>query len=198
MGKAAAQSRTKARQQQKKAAAQRQTFTYLAGGIVVIALLAVVYLISGGGSAVTGQDFSASTLDGQPVQLSDYRGQVVMLNFWATWCPPCRAEMPSIQSAYERHQDDGFVVLAVNNGETAAQIGPFAQSLGLAFPVVLDTSQRIQMQYDITGYPTSIFLSRSGEVFARHSGMISASQLETYIAQGLAMDDSSVSAGSAG
>ncbi len=130
-------------------------------------------------------EFTASTITGDPVILSDYRGQVVMLNFWATWCPPCRAEMPSIARAYEEYQDQGFVVVAINNGETVAQITPFVQQLSLPFPVVLDTDVRLQNQFAISGYPTSLFIGRDGEVYASHTGMVTDSQLDNYIEIGL-------------
>lgn len=182
MGKAAAQSRTKARQQQKKAAAQRQTFTYLAGGIVVIALLAMVYLISGGGSAVTGQDFSASTLDGQPVQLSDYRGQVVMLNFWATWCPPCRAEMPAMQAALDRYADQGLVVLAVNQREDPAVVAAFMRERQLTFPALLDANGSVGAAYQASALPSSFFIGRDGMVRAVYRGPLSRGVLESTIA----------------
>ena len=70
-------------------------------------------------------EFTAPLLEGTMVHLSDYRGQVVMLNFWATWCAPCRAEMPMLQTASDRYHDQGFVILAVNDAESPQQIQPF-------------------------------------------------------------------------
>jgi thiol-disulfide isomerase/thioredoxin len=129
-------------------------------------------------------DFSARTLGGGQVSLSDYKGQVVMLNFWATWCPPCRAEMPHMQEAYERYSAQGFSVLAINNAEAEANVAAFAEQYGLDFPVVLDGGT-LQRMFRISGYPTSIFLRRDGSIYATHNGGLSAAQLESYIQQGL-------------
>lgn len=157
----------------------------LAGGALAVAAMILFASMSpstGEGSIPT---FSASTITGDPVVLSDYRGQVVMLNFWATWCPPCRAEMPAIARAYSEYRDQGFVVIAINNGETVSQITPFVQQLRLPFPVVLDTDVRLQNQFAITGYPTSLFIGRNGEVYASHVGGVTESQLNNYIEIGL-------------
>lgn len=147
---------------------------------------ALLLISSSGGFATSAPDFEATTLTGEPVRLSDYRGQVVMLNFWATWCPPCRAEMPGIQAAYEQRQDEGFTVLAINNAETPSQIQPFVQALGLNFPIVLDTTAELQRTFAIRGYPTSIFVDPQGTVYATHPGFVSEDQLESYINEGLA------------
>jgi thiol-disulfide isomerase/thioredoxin len=129
--------------------------------------------------------FSAPAISGEQVSLSDYRGKVVMLNFWATWCPPCRAEMPVIEAAYRQYQNQGFVVLAVNNAEDINTVGAFARQFELSFPVLMDTSARIQRQFGITGYPTSLFLDANGELYATHSGMVTEAQLTRYIETGL-------------
>lgn len=161
----------------------QQWWLWLGAGML---LVVGVLMISSGGLASAAPDFAATTLTGQDVRLSDYRGQVVMLNFWATWCPPCRAEMPGIQAAYAERQDEGFTVLAINNAETPAQIQPFAQSLGLQFPIVLDTSSQLQRTFGIRGYPTSIFVDAQGAVYATHPGFVSETDLEAYINEGLA------------
>lgn len=109
-----------------------------------------------------------------------------MLNFWATWCPPCRAEMPSIQAAYSQYHDQGFTVLAINNAETATQIKPFTDSLALQFPIVMDTSTTLQRIFSIAGYPTSIFIDPEGNIYATHTGMLLPDQLTDYIETGLA------------
>lgn len=175
----------------KKTPTQRLTLIWAVGGLTALGMIVIIALF--GSTSASASDFSAATLSGQTIELNQYRGQVVMLNFWATWCPPCRAEMPTIQSVYEQHQDEGFVVLALNNSETPTQIQPFVQSLDLRFPVVLDVDGRLQRLFDITGYPTSIFVNPAGDIYAKHNGMISASQLEAYIAQGIALGNTSTS-----
>lgn len=158
------------------------------GFSVFVIALALVGLRGGDSGSGIGStpDFTASTVTGEPVQLSSYRGQVVMLNFWATWCPPCRAEMPAIDAAYQSYQSQGFTVLAVNNGETPDRIMPFAAALDLSLPLVLDTHTRIQRQFNIEAYPTSIFIGRDGAVFATHVGIVSPAQIVQYVETGLA------------
>jgi len=172
-------------QRHQKTTHQRTNQALLLGAVVFVAL-GVVLLALTRPRVEEGfaPDFSAKTLGGGQVSLSDYKGQVVMLNFWATWCPPCRAEMPHMQEAYERYNAQGFSVLAINNAETEAEVATFAEQYGLDFPVVLDggTLQRV---FNISGYPTSIFLRRDGSIYATHSGGLTAAQLEGYIQQGL-------------
>lgn len=148
---------------------------------VVVALIA-----SGGGLSSASPNFDAPGLTGQNVRLDDYRGQVVMLNFWATWCPPCRAEMPTIQAAYTDRQNEGFTVLAINNGETPAQIQPFVQAFGLQFPVVLDENSELARIYGVRSFPTSIFIDAQGEIYAKHTGLVTDTDLQRYIDEGMA------------
>jgi thiol-disulfide isomerase/thioredoxin len=173
----------KKRQHSKKA--QQQLWIWAVMAVIAIALLVVALTTSSGTQSGDAPNFTANTLAGETITLNDYRGKVVMLNFWATWCPPCRAEMPSIQAAYDQYEDRGFVVLAINNSEPASQITPFANTLDLGFPIVLDTSARLQQIFGIQGYPTSIFINAEGNVYATHTGMITPDQLTTYIETGL-------------
>ena len=116
-------------------------------------------------------NFQLTNLSGDAVNLTDYRGEYVLLNFWATWCPPCLAEMPSMQSAFERYRDRGFVVLAVSSdveGKTIVQ--PFTDKLGVSFPVLLDTEGRVSEIYGAVNLPLSFLLNRNGEVIAGAQG----------------------------
>ena len=88
-------------------------------------------------------EFGGSTLDKSRISLSDFRGKVVMLNFWATWCPPCRAEMPILEDAFEKYGNRGFTILAINDGEAAETVQAFAAKYGLTFPIVLDPARAI-------------------------------------------------------
>ena len=153
------------------------------GGVIGIVTLMLIFSSSTSSKGVP--DFTVPTLHGETVRVSDFKGQVVMLNFWATWCPPCKAEMPAIQAAYKQYHDQGFNVLAINNGETVAQVQPFASTLALSFPIGLDTDASLQRTFAIKGYPTSIFISGAGEVYATHTGMLTAQQLDGYISTGL-------------
>ncbi len=116
-------------------------------------------------------DFALPTGEGTRIQLASLRGKVVLLNFWATWCPPCRAEMPVLESAYRRYGDDGFVVLAVDVGETAEQVRAFREEFGITFPTVLDPGP-VADAYGVLGIPTSFFLDREGVVRLRWSGPV--------------------------
>jgi cytochrome c biogenesis protein CcmG/thiol:disulfide interchange protein DsbE len=107
-------------------------------------------------------DFTLETMGGGPIRLSDLRGQAVLINFWATWCPPCRAEMPAIQRVYERYHDRGFTVLAVDLQESDAQVAAFIQELGLTFPILMDRDGSVFARYRVMGLPSTFFVDREG------------------------------------
>ncbi len=152
---------------------------------VVVTLVFVVFMLMMTQDARQVYSFSTTTVTGEYVTLDDYRGKVVMLNFWATWCPPCRAEMPGIQTVYEQYRDQGFTVLAINDAERSDQVSAFVSDYGLTFPVLLDYSAIIQEQFGITGYPTSLFIDAAGKVYATHPGAATVSQLTNYVETGL-------------
>ena len=126
-------------------------------------------------------DFSLQTLDGRTVELSDYQGQVVLLNTWATWCPPCRAEMPDLEAYYREHQADGFVVLAVNSQESADTVAAYLEDHDFTFPVLLDTDGVVMKRYGIHGLPTSFFIDRDGNVHGVWSGQLSPARLRELV-----------------
>ena len=128
-------------------------------------------------------DFTLETLDGQTVSLADYQGKVVLLNFWATWCPPCELEMPDLQKAYEKYEEQGLVVLAVNAGEPAPTVQAFVTKLGLTFPILMDARGQVGAQYRASGLPMSLVVDREGIIRARHLGYLSAGQLDKYLAR---------------
>ncbi|NNJ11112.1 TlpA family protein disulfide reductase [Chloroflexales bacterium ZM16-3] len=116
--------------------------------------------------------FSLATPEGAPVSLASLRGQVVLVNFWATWCPPCRAEMPAIEAAYERYGGQGFAVVAVTANEQPADVTDFFNSRGLSFPALLDDG-RVHAAYRASGLPSSFFIDRQGVVRAVYRGAMS-------------------------
>ncbi len=130
--------------------------------------------------------FTALTSNGETVNLADLRGTVVVLNFWATWCPPCRAEMPSFQQAHQTFADQGVAILAVNAGEAPDVVANFHESLGITFPMLIDQSQIIQRLYGLQGYPTTYLLDRNGVIITQHVGGLSAAEIYYLIQQGLA------------
>jgi peroxiredoxin len=107
-------------------------------------------------------DFQLPNLEGQPISLSDFRGKPVLLNFWATWCGPCVFEMPFIQSIFEESSDTGLVILAVNIGEAPPTVRDFIQSGNFSFPVLLDTSQDVALEYNVRGIPTTFLIDKNG------------------------------------
>ncbi len=111
-------------------------------------------------------DFTLTTLEGETVSLSDFRGQAVLVNYWATWCPPCKAEMPAMQRTYEAYRDQGFVVLAVNatNQDALADVEAFVREYGLTFPVLLDESGSMGALYRVNALPTSFFIRPDGVI----------------------------------
>ncbi|RPJ26903.1 MAG: TlpA family protein disulfide reductase [Chloroflexi bacterium] len=109
-------------------------------------------------------DFKLKTPEGETVRLSDLRGQAVLVNLWATWCPPCRAEMQSIEKVYKEYKDRGFTVLAVNMTyqDDALAVMPFVQEQGLSFPILLDGAGEMGNAYQLRSLPSSYFIRRDG------------------------------------
>lgn len=109
-------------------------------------------------------------IDGKQVNLSQYRGKVVAVNFWATWCPPCREELPSMQHTYEQLKGKGFVILAVNIGEPWDTVTPFVTQLKLSFPVLLDQENLMMQRWKAMGLPTTYIVGRDGNIVKRITG----------------------------
>lgn len=103
-----------------------------------------------------------SSTTGERVDLGALRGQVVLVNFWATWCPPCRAEMPAVDRLYSANRDAGLVVLAVNQQEDPGAVRAFAAQFNLSFPILLDPDGTVNARYNVTALPTSFFIDRKG------------------------------------
>jgi peroxiredoxin len=131
------------------------------------------------GDRATG--FTVKTPAGGSIVLEDYRGSVVLLNFWATWCGPCREEMPTFQAAYEARKDDGLVVLAINYQQKAEDVTPFVEELGLTFPIALDPSLEVATRYRVRGLPMSLLIDREGVVRVRHVGHMSQAALDQVL-----------------
>ena len=123
-------------------------------------------------------DFTLETLDGKTVTLSDLHGQVVLINFWATWCPPCRAEMPAIQQVYDEYRGRGFTVLAVNQRESQGRVAAFMDELDLTFPVPLDRDGRVSARYRVNALPSTFFVDTSGII---RDVMIGGPMARTFI-----------------
>jgi len=118
--------------------------------------------------------------------LSDYRGEIVLLNFWATWCGPCRIEMPEFEAIYNERKDDGFNIIAVNSAETRDDVQGFRDELNLSFTLAMDEHADIQNQYNIFSYPSTFILDRDGTILARHFGPLTAEQIHQLVDEALA------------
>ena len=112
-------------------------------------------------------DFTLDTLDGTKATLSELRGRIVLINLWATWCPPCRAEMPALENAYKQYKDSGVVVLGLNvtNQDSEKDIPPFVDEFGLTFPILLDRDGSVSALYQLKGLPTTYFVNREGIIW---------------------------------
>jgi peroxiredoxin len=121
--------------------------------------------------SVAAQDFELPTLSGAYVRLSDYRGKVIFLNIWATWCPPCREEMPSMESLYRRMKGRDFEMLAVSIDREGKQVvQPFAVKYGLTFPVLLDPDSKTSRPYGLTGVPETFIIDKNGVIIKKIIG----------------------------
>ncbi len=140
----------------------------------LLAVAALTVVGSGAGAAVTpsagAPDFTLPSLDGPNLRLQEQRGRVVMINFWATWCGPCRVEMPHLSKLYEKYRGSGFTVLAVNIDEDPHKAASLAKQLGMRFPVLLDTKKKVSRLYDLSTMPSTVLVDRDGRVRYVHRG----------------------------
>jgi peroxiredoxin len=127
-------------------------------------------------------DFTLTDLQGKTWHLQDLRGKVVLVNFWATWCPPCRKEMPDLQALYDKFKDQGFVVLAISD-EEAAKVAPFIGERKISYPVMLDPGRKVNDLFIVEGIPKSFVYDRSGKMVAQSIDMRTRNQFLEMLAQ---------------
>jgi peroxiredoxin len=120
--------------------------------------------------AAPAPDFTLRTMGGPNLRLAEQRGQVVMVNFWATWCGPCRQEMPHLNRLYEKYRSAGFVLLGVNVDDDVRNATEVAGKLRVTFPVLLDTDKKVSRLYDMSSMPSTIVIDREGRVRYIHRG----------------------------
>jgi thiol-disulfide isomerase/thioredoxin len=128
-------------------------------------------------------DFSVENVSGASLALSDLRGQPVIVNFWASWCPPCRGEMPDLDEVARQHSDSGLAVLAVNLDEERGAVQRYATALDLTLSIGIDRGGRVSGLYNVVALPTSFFVDRQGIVRDLNIGALTAKGLRTKVAR---------------
>jgi len=133
------------------------------------------------GAEVTQQapDFTLSTIDGKEVKLSNLRGRKVMINFWATWCPPCKAEMPAMQQLY--NQANGLMEILGINIDPKNDVEGFVRENQLTFPILLDKTGRVNEDYSILSIPTTLLINEEGMIEKKHIGAMTLEQMEEFV-----------------
>ena len=126
-------------------------------------------------------DFILTDLQGKSWHLRDLQGKVVLVNFWATWCPPCRKEMPDLQALYDKYKDQGFVVLSISD-EDAAKVAPFIAERKISYPVLLDPGRKVNGAFVVEGIPKSFVYDREGKLVAQSIDMRTRSQFQQMLA----------------
>lgn len=119
---------------------------------------------------------------GRAVSLDRYRSDVVLVNLWATWCPPCREELPDLQRLYAQDARRGLIVIGVDQGESAERARAFAASLGLRFPIWIDADQSYGRAYDALGFPTTVIIARNGTIVRGFDGALTFQQMRDAVA----------------
>jgi len=173
----------------------RKTFPLLLFGLGSILIVAALYFIlraqvpQADLSTVPAKvsfpapELTLTDTQGVSRSLADYRGQVVLVNLWATWCPPCKEEMPTLQAFYDKYKKNGFVIIAVNDGDPEADVLQFVEDYELTFPVWLDpTYIATEQAFRTLNLPTSFVIDRSGTIQLTWVGGINSSMLEKHVA----------------
>ena len=140
----------------------------------VLALALVASTVASGAIAPQSMapDFTLRTMDGPNLRLKEQRGRVVMVNFWATWCGPCRQEMPHLERLHRKYKSAGFVLLGVNVDDDAKKAAEVAAKLGVSFPMLYDTDKAVSKLYDLSTMPSTVLIDRDGKVRHVHRGYL--------------------------
>ena len=144
------------------------TIRALAALLLGSVLAATTAVASSPGTAAP--DFTLKSSSGDNLRLSDYRGEVVMINFWASWCAPCRQEMPLLDELYKEYQPLGFTILGVNVEEDSSQARKMLGDIPVSFPVLFDNSSKVSKLYDVVAMPSTVLVDRDGNIRYLHQG----------------------------
>lgn len=132
---------------------------------------------------IAAPNFTLTTTDGKTLSLSDFKGKNVYLNFWATWCPPCKLEMPEIEKLYKETKDSDLVILTVNLGEDKNTVTNFIKNKNYNFITLLDSNQKVADLYNVVSIPTSYFIDKNGNLVSGIKGPLLLPQMKLYIHQ---------------
>lgn len=166
---------------------------FILAGVVIIAVLVFAFYTNGepprrdvalGPAMLAGApaaSFDVKRLDGSEASLASYRGKVVLVNLWATWCPPCREEMPALEKLYQDDRSKGLVVLGIDQGESAKVAGEYARERGVSFPVLVDDAQQYGRAYAAQGIPTSVLVDRRGRIVKGIDGQMTLAQMQALV-----------------
>ncbi len=180
-----------------------QLVAAIAGVAALVALIVVIGLVMRGGNERSGlgiisigratdvrprpaPDFVLTSFDGQRIQLSDFRGRIVVLNFWATWCPPCRVEAPVLQRAAERLESAGVTILGIDVWDEPAAAIEFLREVGVTYPNAEDATRLIPVEFGVTGLPETFVVDRQGVLLRRWVGPLTDEDLDELLAPVLA------------
>lgn len=170
---------------------------FIGSGLILLAFAGVFFVSRSSGSSENSMEIPLSAvpaqvnfpapeldlvdLEGNAVSLSDYRGKVVLLNNWATWCPPCRAEMPELEAYYQAHAGEGFTLIGISAGDTAEQVQQFVMDYNTTFPMWLDPGSAALRAFRNDALPSSYVVDPNGTVRLAWSGAVSLERLEEYV-----------------
>jgi thiol-disulfide isomerase/thioredoxin len=160
----------------------REALNIVAATVAFVVAIALVWTYFGAGSSgrvgsgpamlagAPAVSYPARRLDGSDDALDRYRGKVVLVNLWATWCGPCRSETPALEQVYKEERARGLVVLGIDQGESAAAASAFSREMHLTYPILLDEGQRYGAAYSAIGLPTTVVVDRKGRIVIGHDG----------------------------
>ena len=137
---------------------------------LTLSIIAATSLASSGLTGQAAPDFALKSSSGENLRLSEYRGDVVMVNFWATWCGPCRQEMPLLDELYSRYERVGFSLLGVNIDDDSRKAMSMVSELGVSFPVLFDARKEVSKLYEVDAMPVTVLIDREGTIRYVHHG----------------------------
>lgn len=144
--------------------------THRTAGFFAVGVLLCAVALAGDTQSKPAPDFTLDSRAGTPLSLAQYKGQVVMLNFWASWCVPCKQEMPLLETIQKTYGKRGFTLIGVNVEPDSKAANAVLEKIPVSFPVVYDTESKVSKAYDVSGMPSSVFIDRKGQVRMLHRG----------------------------